>query len=325
MRRVTLDELDFYDGVARRINRLLGDPGCVLTQSSLAHRIGWHRASLCNFLNRIDKTIAAHFIPKIAQTFRLSIDELMSDTIASAPQRNAWDPRADDAEVFIDKLREWRERNLTTVRLHGHLPPVLLPRRGMVANYVHSVFDGGRPDAAERWHDVIDAEAELIAEQGEGDVVHVIARSDLHRLSDREFPFQHFTVEEIVYALEMLKKNWVRHRGFALIAIDDRALTPDARLELASNSSVCIIGRETRVEYGNDFRVRWTEDAGDVSATNECLQSLKRSAGFGARERPTIRQVEELIDEMLYRADGNRSGVHRLPNRAAWEERISAA
>src|SRR5215468_1480518 len=141
MKRVTADELDFYDGVAQRLNRLLGDPTCALTQSCLASRIGWHRASLCNFLNRIDKTIPAHFIPRIAKTLRVSIEELMGGAVIAAAPRTSWDPRADDAEILIERLREWRERGLPTVQLHGHLPPVLLPRRGMVANYVHSIFD----------------------------------------------------------------------------------------------------------------------------------------------------------------------------------------
>ena len=325
MRRVTQDELVFYNRLADRINRLLGDPACVLTQSSLAKRIGWHRTSLCNFLNRIDKTIAAHFLPRIARTFRLSIEELVSGAATVTPPRSAWDPRADETEVLIDKLREWRDRNLPTVNLHEHLPPMLLPRRGMVANYVDAVFDGGCPRAAGRWHDVIDGEAQLIAEQGEGDVVHLIARSDLLRLPRAEFPFERFTSDEIVYALEMLKKNWVRHRGFALIAVDDRALSPDARLELASSTRICVVGRETRVECGNDFRIRWTEDADAVSATSDCLLRIKRSAGFGARERPTIRQVEEVIDELLCRVDGRGDVPRRLPNPAVWEERVSAA
>ena len=41
----------------------------------------------------------------------------------------------------------------------------------MVAKYVDSGFDGEFPEAAERWHDVLDAQAKLFAEQGEGDVV----------------------------------------------------------------------------------------------------------------------------------------------------------
>jgi hypothetical protein len=215
-------------------------------------------------------------------------------------ERTSWDPRADDAGVLIDKLHEWRDRNLPATRLHAHLPPVFLPRRGMVANYVHAVFDGGHPQAAERWHDVIDAEAQLIANEGEGDVVHIIARTHLQQLADREYPFLHFSSDEVVYALEMLKKNWVRQRGLALIVVEDRLLGPEVKLELASNTLIGTIGREVRIEYGNDFRVRWTDDAPTISSTNECLLRLKRSAGFGARERPTTRQVEEQIDEVLF-------------------------
>jgi hypothetical protein len=195
----------------------------------------------------------------------------------------------------------------------------------MVANYVDSVFDGGFPDAAERWHDVIDAESQLIAEHGEGELVHIIARGDLLRFSDREYPFNRFTVDEIVYALDMLKKNWVRQRSFALIVVEDRMLGPEAKLELASNTSIGVVGRETRVEYGNDFRVRWNEDAEAVSSTNGCLLRLKRTAGFGRASGPTSRQVEEVIDELLLRVDGSRSSVRRLPNPATWKERIVAA
>jgi hypothetical protein len=310
MKRVTQDELEFYDGVAHRLNRFLGDPAYTLTQSGLAGRIGWHRASLCNFLNRIDKTIPAHFIPRIAKTLRVSIEELMGGAVTAAPPRTSWDPRADVAEILIERLHEWRERGLPTVQLHGHLPPVLLPRRGMVANYVHSVFEGQSTDAAERWHDVIDAEARLIAEDGEGDVVHLIPRTDLLRLTDREYPFERFESEEIMYALEMVKKNWVRHRGLALIVIEDAALRVNAKLELAGSTRIVAVGREVRVEYGNDYRVRWSEDAQAASSTNEALLRLKKSAGFGPRERPTIRQVEQVIDNLLSRADR----AHRAGN-----------
>jgi hypothetical protein len=329
MRRVTQEELGFYDGLAHRINRSLSDPACTLTQSSLASRIGWHRASLCNFLNRIDKTIAAHFIPRIAQTFRVSIEELMGGAATASPPRTSWDPRTDDAEILADKLLEWRERNLPNIRLHGHLPPVLLPRRGMVANYVDSVFGRGVPRAAESWHDLIDAQARLIAEQGEGDVVHLISYGDLLRLPNREYPFERFSKDEIIYALEALKKTWVRQRGLVLIVVDDDALTPEARLELSSNTSIGVVGRETRIEYGNDFRVRWSEDAEAVSVTNECLLRLKKSAGFGARERPTTQQVEQQIDDLLRRLDADRAADRaavRVPqNPRIWEEQLSAA
>jgi hypothetical protein len=207
---------------------------------------------------------------------------------------------------------------MANVRLHGHLPPMLLPRRGMVANYVCSVVDGGFPDAAERWHDVIHAEAQLITERGEGDVVHSIARSDLHRFADREYPFQRFSADEIIYALEMLKKNWVRHRGLALVAVEGPAMSPQARIKLASRNSIVAVGHEVRVEYGNDFRVRWTENAEAVSSTNDCLVRLKKAAGFGARERPTIREVEKVIDELLRRVDGGRPAVRSSLSTAQW-------
>ena len=325
MRRVTQDELEFYDALARRLDRSLGDPACSLTQSSLAKRIGWHRASLCNFLNRIDKTIPAHFIPRIAQSLRMPIDELLGGAAAITPERTSWDPRADVAETLIQRLREWRDRNLSNIQLHGHLPPVLLPRRGMVANYVHSVFEGGYAHAAERWHDVIDAEAQLIAEHGEGEVVHIITRSDLLRFADREYPFQRFSIDEVSYALEMLKKNWVRHRGFALIVVDDRVLGPEAKLELASSTRIQTVGREVRIEYGHDFRVRWTEDAEAVSRANDFLLQLKKAAGFGARERPTTRQVEDLIDELLRRVDDGCPALRLAPNANTWESRVPAA
>src|SRR2546430_17084650 len=119
MKRVTQDELEFYDGVAQRLKRLHGVPGYTLTQSGLASRIGWHRASLCNFLNRIDKTIPAHFIPRVAKTLRVSIEELMGGALTPAPPRTSWDPRADDAETLIEKLPEWRGRTVPTVDCHS--------------------------------------------------------------------------------------------------------------------------------------------------------------------------------------------------------------
>jgi hypothetical protein len=308
MRRVTQPELHFYDGLAGRINRSLSDPACVLTQSSLANRIGWHRASLCNFLNRTDKTIPAHFIPPMARAFHISIEALMGGITPSVPtlaaRRTSWDPRTDDAEILIDKLREWRDRYLPGIRLHGHLPPVLLPRRGLIASYVDSIFDGGFPRAAGRWHDVIDAQARLMTEGGEGDVVNLIAYSDLLRLPNREYPFQNFSSDDVIYTLETLKKNWVRQRDLILIVVDDAAITPQARLALASNTSIGVVGQETRIEYGNNFCVRWTDDdAEGTRATHECLLQLKRSAGFGPRERPSVQEVEQLIDGLLQRID----------------------
>jgi hypothetical protein len=322
-------ELGFYDGLADRMNRSLADPACALTQSSLAGRIGWNRASLCNFLNRVDKTIAAHFIPKIAEVFRLSVEELVvggAPTIAAAEQRTSWDPRTDDAAILIDKLREWRQRDLPTIRLHGHLPPVALPRHGMIAGYVHSVFDGGCPQAAERWHEVIEAHRDLVAEQGEGNTINLIAYADLLRLLNQEYPFERFSKDEVIFVLESMKKDWVRDRGLILIVVDDDALTPEVRLELASNTCIGVVGRETRIGYGNDFRVRWSESAEAAGRTHDCLLQLKKSAGFGARERPTRQQAEQLIERWLRRLDAadpearcrldRRAGKRRLPARA---------
>jgi hypothetical protein len=309
MRRVTQDELDFYDGLADRINRSLSHPGRELTQTALASRIGWHRAGLCNFLNRTDKTIAAHLIPRIARTVGLSIDELIGGAATGAAERTSWDPRADDAECFVEKLYEWRRRNLPNIRLHGHFPPLLLPRRGMIANYVNSVFDGCCARAAERWHDLIDAHRELIEREGEGDFVNLILFGDLLGLPGRQFPFERFSREEVIHTLETVKRDWVRHRGFVLIAVDDAALTPDERLQLSSSTSIGVVGHQTRVEYGSDFRVRWSEDPEVARRTNECLLRLKKSAGFGPRERPTTQEVERLIDGMLVRLDDHPS-VH---------------
>ena len=179
--------------------------------------------------------------------------------------------------------------------------------------------------AAERWHDLIDAEAQLIADQGEGDVVHLIFHSDLLRLPNREFPFQSFTTQEVIYTLETLKKNWVRHRGLALIAIDDAALTPEAKLELSSSAGIGVVGRETQIKYGNDYRVRWSEDAPAVAATHEWLLRLKKSAGFGARERPTTRQVEQQIDALLTRVSAERAPVRAVDEMSAWDGHLSAA
>jgi hypothetical protein len=303
MRRVSETELNFYDGLANRITRALGDPACALTESGLANRIGWHRARLCNFLNRTDKTIPAHFLPGIARAFRLSIDELMGSGAAAPEGRTSWDPRTEDAEVFIDKLRGWRDRYLPNVRLHDHLPPVLLPRRGMIANYVNSIFDGCFPAAAGRWHDLIDAQARLIIEGGEGDVVNLISYTDLLKLPHREYPFQHFSHEDVLYVLETLKRNWIRRRDFVLIVFDDSVIAPEAKLELSCNSCVGAVGQETRIEYGNDLRVRWKEDGRTAGATYESLLGVKRSAGFGPRERPSVQQGEQLIDDLLRRMD----------------------
>ena len=145
------------------------------------------------------------------------------------------------------------------------------------------------------------------------------------RLPNRDYPFDGFTKDEVVYALEAVKKNWVRQRGLVLIAIPDNALTPEAKVELSSLSCLRVVGRETRIEYGNDFRVRWSENAEAASMTNECLLRLKKLAGFGARERPTTRQVEELIDNLLLQLDDDRTPVPASRGSIAWAEQLAAA
>ena len=316
MRRITEPELGFYDCLADRINGLLGDPACSFTQSSLANRIGWHRSSLCNFLNRTDKTIPAHFIPPIAQALRQSIEVLMSRGAApsACSARNSWDPRNDDAEILIEKLREWRDRCLPGIQLHGHLPPSLLSRRGMITNYVQAIFDGSFHAAAERWHDVIDAQVELVAGGGQRDVLNLIFYSDLLRLPNREYPFQNFSDYEVVCVLETLKKTCVRQRDFLLIILDDTACTKDARLELASNSCIGVVGRETRIEYGNNFCVRWQDDAQAAGATHTWLRALQKGAGFGPHDRPGAQHMEQLIDRLLRRME-NHCAVAAVPPR----------
>ncbi len=155
--------------------------------------------------------------------------------------------------------------------------------------------------------------------------MHLIFHRDLLRLPNREYPFGAFTKQEVLHALESLKKEWVRHRGFALIAIDDAALTPEAKLELSSNACIGMVGRETQIKYGNDFRVRWSEDGQTVAATSECLLHLKKAAGFGARERPTTRQVEQQIDALLTRVGARRPPVRAVQELSAWDGRLSAA
>src|SRR5277367_879168 len=107
MRRITDEEITFYDRVAERISNMLGSPSCSLTQSSLAKRIGWNRPSLCNFINRIDKGIAAHFIPRVAQALGVTIEHLISGSELAAPRpRTIWDPRFDETEIMLEKFDE---------------------------------------------------------------------------------------------------------------------------------------------------------------------------------------------------------------------------
>lgn len=79
MKRLTKDELVFYDQLAEQVRVLLCSRGRELTRATLARRIGWNPSSLCRFLNRANKSIALHFIAAIAPALRVPIDQLMID------------------------------------------------------------------------------------------------------------------------------------------------------------------------------------------------------------------------------------------------------
>jgi transcriptional regulator with XRE-family HTH domain len=303
MRRVTEEELSFYDRLAERISILLGHPHCPLTQSSLAERIGWNRASLCNFLNRIDKSIAAHFVPKIARTLQVPLEQLMSGIPAPAIERTCWDPRWDEPQVMLDKMAEWKRRKLSWISLRRTLPACVMPNRGMLVNYVDSSFDGASPVAAERWHELAESREEGSAADGEGECLHLMFMRDLVRIPERMPPYHGFSSEEIVLLLEHLKKEWVRHRNFRLIAAADSAWSPDVRLEMAGNECLTVVGREVRIEHRNDFRVHWSEDPKAVALTRECLVRVKRSGGLGVREDPRPQEAQRVIDDLLSKAE----------------------
>src|ERR1700723_2097075 len=122
MRRITNEDIAFYDRVAERISNLLGSPSCSLTQSSLAKRIGWNRPSLCNFINRIDKGIAAHFIPRLARILGVPMEYLISGSELKSQQKNVWDPRFDETEIILEKCEELRQRKLHSFSLTSVLP-----------------------------------------------------------------------------------------------------------------------------------------------------------------------------------------------------------
>jgi hypothetical protein len=163
MRRVTDEELAFYDRVAERISMLLGQPHCPLTQSSLAERIGWKRASLCNFINRIDKSIAAHFVPRIARTLQIPLEQLMIGKPSTEVERTSWDPRWDEPQVLLDKIAGWKRRKLPWISLRRILPAWVMPTRAMLVNYVDSILDSASPVAAERWHEFAESRQEGFA------------------------------------------------------------------------------------------------------------------------------------------------------------------
>jgi hypothetical protein len=88
-----------------------------------------------------------------------------------------------------------------------------------------------------------------------------------------------------------------------IIALDDSMLDPDVQLELSGNFLVSVLGREIQIRFHKDLRIDWDDAPGAVNNSRECLLKLKRAAGFGVRERPSARQVEELIDMLLNQLD----------------------
>lgn len=316
MRRITDNEIVFYDRVADRISRILGDRSCPHTQSSLAQRVGWNRASLCNFLNRADKTIAAHFIPRIAHTLHLTAGELINGDISAARQRNYWDPRSDEADVVVHELAELRKRKLPIVSLRRGLPEWVLPTRGMLVNYVDSIFNGGSPAAAGRWHEMIEAMQSVMSDGAETDDLHIIITDELLGPVNGAGVRESLSTEERVRVLDHLKHEWVRNRGFRFIAVKESMLTPDMKLEMAGNVSLTTFGRETRVDHRSDLRIYWDHHLPTVDFTRDCLLKLRRTAGLGTRQRPTAQEVERTIDGLLLRMD---------PGRSAFAPAVSAA
>jgi hypothetical protein len=321
MRRITDEEIPFYDRMAERISSVLGNPTCPLTQSSLARRIGWNRASLCNFINRIDKGIAAHFIPRIALVLGVSMEHLITGEVLKPRQRDVWDPRVDETEVILEKCHELQLRKLHTLSLTSVLPLQALPHHAMVANFVTSMMNGASAAAAERWHEVIERERDVMLNDGCENIDYLIPMRDLLRLPRRLEPYQAFSSDEIVYILKNLKKEWIRKRGMRIIALDDSMLDPDTRLELSGNVNLSVLGREIQIRFHKDLRIDWDDAPNAVNASRECLVKLKRAAGFGVRERPSAEQVEQLADTLLEQVESY-SRLGSLSSRKRVESRF---
>ncbi len=303
MRRITDEDVAFYDCVAERISGLLGSPSCSLTQSSLAKRIGWNRPSLCNFINRIDKGIAAHFIPRIAGVLGVPMDYLIDGARLEARPRNIWDPRFDEAETIVEKCDEFRRRKLHSLSLTSILPFQALPDGALVANLVNSMVNGASEIVAEQWHEAIERERDQMLSDGCENIDYLMPMGDLLRLPRRLTPYQGFSSEEIVELLLNLKKEWVRKRGMRIIAVEDSMLDPDVRLELSGNIVLSVLGREMQIRFHKDLRIDWDDAPGAVNVSRESLIKLKRAAGFGVRDRPSAEQVEELVDSLLEQLD----------------------
>ena len=302
MRRITDDEIAFYDRIAERISNMLGSRSCALTQSSLAKRVGWNRASLCNFINRIDKGIAAHFIPRIALVLGVSVEHLVTGESMKPPRRNGWDPRVDETEVILEKCAELQRRKLHQLSLTSVLPLQAFPHHAMVANFVTSMMNGAAAAAAERWHEVIERERDRMLIDGCENIDYLIPMQDLLRLPRRLKPYEAFSSDEVVFILKNLKKEWIRKRGLRIIAVDESMVDPETRLELSGNMILSVLGRETQIRFHRELRIDWDDSPSAVNASRECLLKLKRAAGFGVRERPSAEQVEHLVDTLIEQA-----------------------
>jgi len=235
VRRVTDEEIVFYDHLADRINGLLGSRECSLTQSSLAQRIGWNRSSLCNFINRIDKGIAAHFIPRIAQALSVTLEHGICGSELTPRPRTIWDPRFDETEIMLEQFDQLRRRNLYSLSLTSLLPPQTLPQNAMGANFVNSLVNGANDLVAERWHEAIQRRREIMLSDSGENEDYLIPMDDLLRLPQRLAPYQSFSSHEVIRILQNLKREWVRERGMRIIALDESLVDADVRLELSGN------------------------------------------------------------------------------------------
>jgi hypothetical protein len=324
MRRITDDDIEFYNGVAERISNVLGSQSCALTQSSLARRIGWNRASLCNFINRIDKGIAAHFIPRIARVLGVSMEHLISGEQLKPRQRNVWDPRVDETEVILEKCDELQLRKLHSFSLTSVLPLQALPQNALVANFVNSMVNGASSVAAERWHEAIERERDRMLNDGCENIDYLIPMQYLLCLPKRLGPYQAFSRDEVVLILKNLKREWIQKRGMRIIAVADSMLDPDMRLELSGNIILSVLGREIQMRFHKDLRIDWDDTPNAVNASRDCLIKLKRAAGFGVRDRPSAEQVEQLVDMLLEQVDSH-GRFDSLSSRAGIENRVNGS
>jgi hypothetical protein len=249
------------------------------------------------------------------------MEHLITGEVLKPRQRDVWDPRVDETEVILEKCHELQLRKLHTLSLTSVLPLQALPHHAMVANFVTSMMNGASAAAAERWHEVIERERDVMLNDGCENIDYLIPMRDLLRLPRRLEPYQAFSSDEIVYILKNLKKEWIRKRGMRIIALDDSMLDPDTRLELSGNVNLSVLGREIQIRFHKDLRIDWDDAPNAVNASRECLVKLKRAAGFGVRERPSAEQVEQLADTLLEQVESY-SRLGSLSSRKRVESRF---